>query len=329
MVSMPHRAPRLTATYGQRALGAAVGLIADRLLGEPPVPNHVHPVAMLGSVATALERWLYADDRRHGVAYAGLNTALGLTAGAVVRSPAMASYVATSGRTLHDHALSISEALESGDIDRARALLPNLVGRETDGLDPSGIARAVVESVAENTVDAIVAPALWTLAGGAAGTFAHRVADSIDSMVGYPDARYGRFGTAGARLDDILAWVPARCTALLVALVRPPRARAVLATVCRDAAAHPSPNAGVVEAAFAGALGIRLGGPNRYGGREELRPVMGDGSPASPADISPAVALSRDVSWALAALLVGAGGALHTPWRHLPSARRLLQGWRR
>jgi adenosylcobinamide-phosphate synthase len=326
---MPHSASRRTAMYGQRALGAAAGLVADRFLGEPPVPNDMHPVAMLGSAATTLERWFYADDRRHGMVYAGLNAALGLTAGALIRSPAVASYVAASGRALHDQATGISAALESGDIERARMLLPNLVGREPHDLDPPEIARAAVESVAENTVDAIVAPALWTVAGGAPGTLTHRVVDSIDSMVGYRDGRYGHFGTAGARLDDILAWVPARLTALLVVATRPSRARAVFITIRRDAACHPSPNAGVVEAAFAGALGIRLGGVNRYGRRVEHRPTMGDGPPPTPADIAPAVALSRDVTWALAGLLAGAGAALHVHQRHLSRVRRFLPGPRR
>lgn len=294
----------------RRTLGAAAGIAADRLLGEPPVPNCLHPVAVLGSAATALERWLYADDRRHGAVYAGLNAALALTAGSLVRSAAVASYVTTSGRALHTQAMNVSTALEAGDIARARQLLPNLVGRETDELDAAGIARAVVESVAENTVDAIVAPALWTVAGGSAGAFLHRVTDSIDSMVGYTDARYRRFGSVGAHLDDALAWVPARVAALLVALVRPHRAPLVITTVWRDAAAHPSPNAGVVEAAFAAALDLRLGGTNRYGDTVEVRPGMGGGRPATPADISQAVALSRDVSWALAALLAGGGVAV-------------------
>jgi adenosylcobinamide-phosphate synthase len=200
-------------------------------------------------------------------------------------------------------------ALEAGDLDTARAQLPALVGRDPSGLDEAGIARAAVESVAENTTDAIVAPALWTLAAGSVGVFVHRAGDTLDSMVGYRDDRYQRFGTASARLDDVLAWVPARATALLVALVRPGRARTVARAVRRDAPRHPSPNAGVAEAAFAAALGLRLGGHNRYGAVVDDRPPLGDGRPPARTDVQAAVDLSRDVTWVLAAGLALAGAA--------------------
>ena len=184
------------------------------------------------------------------------------------------------------------------------------MGRDPSGLDAAAIARAVVESVAENTTDAVVAPALWTLAAGPAGAFVHRAGDTLDSMVGYRDATYGRFGTPAARLDDALAWVPARATAALVALARPARAADVLRTVRADAGRHPSPNAGVAEAAFAGALGLRLGGgENRYGDVVERRPPLGAGRDPGPADVDAAVALSRDVTWLLAGLLAAAGAA--------------------
>jgi adenosylcobinamide-phosphate synthase len=303
----------VSARFSQRALGAALGLMADRVLGEPPVPDRLHPVALFGSAAAGLERWLYADDRLRGGVYAGLNAAIAAGAGAVVGSPAAASYLATSGRGLHLAALDVAGALDRGDLDQARLLLPNLVGRDPAGLGADAVARATVESVAENTTDAIVAPALWTVAAGATGTFLHRAGDTLDSMVGYRNDRYARFGTAAARLDDALAWVPARTTAVLVALVRPSRAADVWSTVRSDAAGHPSPNAGVAEAAFAAALDVQLGGINHYGGTEESRPVMGDGRPVDAADITAAVTLSRHVSWALAGLLTTAG-LLTRPW---------------
>src|SRR5690606_6648300 len=117
--------------------------------------------------------------------------------------------------------------LDAGDVDAARAALPALVGRDPSALDADGIARAVVESVAENTVDAVVAPALWAAALGPAGAGAHKAASTLDSMVGHRTARYERFGWAAARLDDAMAYVPARTTAALVAAARPSRARAV------------------------------------------------------------------------------------------------------
>jgi adenosylcobinamide-phosphate synthase len=300
----------VTPRWSRRAFGAAAGLVADRLVGEPPVPDRWHPVAMFGSGVAALERRIYDDRRAPGVVLAAAGVGAAAAAGVALRSPAAAAYLATSGRGLHDAATSVGDALVAGDLDGARAQLPSLVGRDPSGLDAAAIARAVVESVAENTTDAVVAPALWTLAAGPAGAFVHRAGDTLDSMVGYRDATYGRFGTPAARLDDALAWVPARATAALVALARPARAADVLRTVRADAGRHPSPNAGVAEAAFAGALGLRLGGgENRYGDVVERRPPLGAGRDPGPADVDAAVALSRDVTWLLAGLLAAAGAA--------------------
>jgi adenosylcobinamide-phosphate synthase len=295
--------------WARRALGAAAGLALDRLIGEPPLPGRVHPVALFGSGVAALEDRLYGDRRAPGAVLAATGTGVAALAGVALRSPAAASYVSASGRALHDAALAVGAALDAGDLAAARAQLPALVGRDPSGLDEAAIARAVVESVAENTTDAVVAPALWTVAAGAAGAFVHRAADTLDSMVGYRDARYRRFGAASARLDDALAWVPARATALLVALARPRRAAEVARVVRADAGHHPSPNAGVAEAAFAAALDVRLGGgTNRYGDVVEARAPLGRGRSPVPSDVAAAVALSRDVTWLLAALLAAAGG---------------------
>jgi adenosylcobinamide-phosphate synthase len=301
--------------FGQRAVGAALGIVADRLLGEPPVPPALHPVALFGKVALATEDKLYADDQARGLTYTILNTALAAGVGRLVGSPAAAGYLATSGKALHTAALDIGAALHDDDLDRARDLLPTLVGRDPDGLDAGEIARATVESVAENTTDAVVAPALWTVAAGAPGAFLHRAGDTLDSMVGYHNDRYEQFGRAAARLDDVLAWPAARATALLVALVRPRQAATVWQTVRSDAAAHPSPNSGVAEAAFAAALGVQLGGTNRYGEVVETRATLGTGRPVEPPDIDAAVALSRHVSLALAGILAGAGVLATRPWR--------------
>jgi adenosylcobinamide-phosphate synthase len=249
------------------------------------------------------------------------------TAGAAVRSPAAAGYVAASGRALHEAARAVADALAAGDLAAARSRLPSLVGRDPRGLDAAAIARAVVESVAENTTDAVVAPALWTAAGGSVGAFVHRAGDTLDSMVGYRDDRYRRFGTAAARLDDALAWVPARATAALVALARPGHAAVVLRTVRADARHHPSPNAGVAEAAFAAVLGLRLGGgENRYGDVVEHRPTLGAGRDPSAADVHAAIALSRDVTWVLAGLLAAAGAAALAADRRRRAGGRVLSG---
>jgi adenosylcobinamide-phosphate synthase len=162
--------------------------------------------------------------------------------------------------------------------------------------------------VAENTVDAIVAPALWGAAAGGPGALGYRAVNTLDAMVGHHSARYERYGWASARLDDAAGWIPARATALLVAGVRPAAATAVWTAVRRDAPRHPSPNAGVAEAAFAAALGLRLGGTNVYDGRVEVRPPLGDGPPPETADIARAVRLSSDVAWLLTVALAGLRG---------------------
>jgi adenosylcobinamide-phosphate synthase len=276
------------------------------MLPEPP--GRWHPVALLGALLGELEAHGYRDHRAAGVGHAAAGVVVGAGAGALVPT-AVATTVAVSGRMLGRVAGEVGAALERGDLDGARRLLPSLVGRDPGGLDEVEVARAVVESVAENTVDAVVAPALWATALGGTGALGYRAANTLDSMVGHHSPRYERFGWASARLDDALGWVPARATAALVVLVRPARGADVLRTVRRDAPAHPSPNAGVAEAAFAAALGVRLGGTNRYGERVEDRPALGDGPPPSSADVGRAVALSRDVTLALAALLAAAARA--------------------
>ncbi|HVM55204.1 MAG TPA: adenosylcobinamide-phosphate synthase CbiB [Acidimicrobiales bacterium] len=290
-----------------RPLGAALGLLLDRAIGEPRLDPH--PVALLGTGLGRLEDRLWRDQRVAGVRFALAGSAIGIAAGAVLRSTSAATYLATSGRMLGEVATDVHRSLVAGDLDGARLRLPALVGRDPSTLGPDEIARAVVESVAENTVDAVVAPALWAAAAGAPGVVGHRAVNTMDSMVGHRSERYERFGWASARLDDATAWIPARATAALVAVARPARALDVARIVRRDAPAHPSPNAGVAEAAFAAALELRLGGTNTYADRVEHRAEMGDGKPPSSADIVRAVRLSRDVSLVLAGILGVVGAA--------------------
>ncbi len=289
-------------------MGAAVGVVADRLLGEPPAA--VHPVRLFGLCMGHVEKKVYRDNRNAGIAHAALGTALAVVAGRVVGSTTVATYIAVAGRELRRIAGSIGDALESSDLERARALLPSLVGRDVDTLDVAGMARAVVESVAENTVDAVVAPAWWAAVAGAPGVLGFRAVNTMDAMVGHRNDRYRRYGWASARLDDVAAFVPARLTAVLVAAVRPRTAPAVWRAVVTQAPSHPSPNAGVAEAAFAAALDLRLGGVSRYGTDTEDRPLLGAGSAAEPDDIGRAVKLSEDVTSALALLLAAVGMAL-------------------
>lgn len=296
------------AVLGARARGVAIGLLADRFLGEPPAA--LHPVAAFGTLMTAVEGRVYRDDTRAGAAYAAIGLGVGAAAGVITRSTSSAVSLAVAARELRVRALDVHGALNAGDLDGARVLLPALVGRDPSALDASGVAAAVVESLAENTVDAVVAPVCWALAAGAPGVLAHRAANTMDAMVGHRSARYARFGTASARVDDVANWVPARVTAALVALLRPGRARDVLRAVRHDAGGHPSPNAGVAEAAFAGALGVELGGPLRYGEREEVRPRLGRGPRPAAADITRAARLADEVTWACTGACSALGSVL-------------------
>jgi len=276
-------------------------LLADRVLGEPP--ERFHPLPQFGNLADRLEERVYDDRRAAGVAYCAIGAAAGVTSGFVVRSVPAATWLAVGARELWDVATRIGAAVELGRLDEARDLLPSLVGRDAKGLDEKEISRAVVESVAENTVDALVAPAVWAVVAGAPGALGYRAINTLDAMVGHRSERYARFGSASARADDAAGWLPARLTALLVSMVRPRAGTAVLRSVLTQAPAHPSPNAGVAEASFASALGLRLGGENHYGDRVEIRPPLGTGRAPEPFDIARSVALSRDVDDALVLLL--------------------------
>jgi adenosylcobinamide-phosphate synthase len=295
-----------------RAAGLAAGFAADRLLGDP---RRWHPVAGFGVLAAGLERRVYADRRTRGVLHAavlvGGAAALGGTAERfTARRPllrafvtALATWAVLGGRSLEREALAVHRHVAESDLAAARQRLTHLVGRDTAALPESEIARAVVESVAENTSDAVVAPLAWGALAGVPGLLAYRAANTLDAMTGHHSARYERFGWAAARLDDVLNLPGSRLTGLLTAVCAPATARdtpGALAAWRRDARRHPSPNAGVAEAAFAGALGVRLGGTNTYGGRVEHRAVLGDGRAATPADITRAVRLARRVGAAAA-----------------------------
>ena len=289
--------------------GAALagGFAADLALGDPP---RWHPVAGFGALAQRVERAVYAPSRARGAAYALGLVALAAAAGeALARAAGRAAallaltYVALGGRSLAREAARVADALDAGDLERARAALPALVGRDTSRLDEHGVCRAVVESVAENTGDAIVGVLVWGTVAGPAGIAAYRAANTLDAMVGHRSARYERFGWAAARLDDALSWPGARAGAVLAAACAPlvggSRA-AAWRTARRDGARHPSPNAGRLEAAFAGALGVQLGGTLRYADRSERRPLLGDGAAPDTTAVRRAVRLSLAVGGAAA-----------------------------
>ncbi len=225
---------------------------------------------------------------------------------------ATATFVALGGTSLARTGHQMTNLLTAGDVEGARRLLPSLCGRDPAVLDAAGLTRAALESVAENTSDAQVAPLLWVAAGGVPAVLVYRGANTLDAMIGNRSPRYARFGWAAARFDDAANFAAARVTAVLVALCAPVVGGSPAAAVRawrRDAARHPSPNAGVVEAAFAGALGVRLGGPTQYAHKLEIRPTLGDGRPPKRSDLARAVRLSRAVQALSAALAIALSAA--------------------
>jgi adenosylcobinamide-phosphate synthase len=294
-----------------RAGGLLLGAAADSVLGDP---RRRHPVAGFGAVAAALERRDWADRRAAGVAHVavlvGGAVALGVAVDRLARRPAAralttaaATWVVLGGTSLAREGAALAGELDRDDLAAARARLPSLCGRDPAVLDAAGLARAATESIAENTSDAVVAPLLWGAVAGVPGLLGYRAVNTLDAMVGHRSPRHRRFGWAAARLDDAANLVPARTAALLVAACAPAVRGSPAAAVrawCRDAAAHPSPNAGPVEAAAAGALGVTLGGRTVYRHGVEERPRLGVGSPPTPADLRRAVRLSRVVGAAAA-----------------------------
>jgi adenosylcobinamide-phosphate synthase len=393
------------------AVGLAAGVALDALLGDP---RRGHPVAAFGRAATALEARDYADSRLRGAGHAAACVLAVAAPAALLQrrtrgrptseaaAVALAVWAVTGARSLHNEAERALLALASHDLPAARRVLPSLCGRDPAGLDAPQLARAVIESVAENTSDAVVAPLLWGAVAGLPGLAAYRAINTLDAMVGYRSPRYLRFGWASARLDDVANWIPARVTAALtiacaavVPVVPGPagqapvvsgpagqapvvpvpagqapvvpvpagqapvvpgpegpapeaplpgtsaqgppaggrlaagpvrRSASALRAVLRDGGRHPSPNAGRCEAAFAGALGVRLGGTNVYGGVTEVRPGLGEGRTPEPDDIRRAIRLSRAVTMAatgLAVLIALTGGG-----RRTRSAREPAPRWR-
>ncbi len=278
----------------------ARGVVLDLALGEPPdaVP---HPVALFGSFMLGVERRLYRDSRAAGLVHATVGVAVGRPRRRAppARPPPPPTWPSPDASSTAPPSTSPPPSTPATSTGPGPSSPPSPAATRPASTRPR-VARAVVESVAENTVDAVVAPALWAAVLGGAGALGYRAVNTLDSMVGHRSDRYHRYGWASARLDDAANWLPARATAALVAAVRPHRAADVWRTVRRDAPAHPSPNAGVAEAAFAAALGLRLGGVNRYGDRVEHRAPLGRGRPPDRHDIHHAVRLSRDVSLALA-----------------------------
>jgi adenosylcobinamide-phosphate synthase len=307
--------------------GLLLAVMLDACFGDPGqlwrrVP---HPVAMMGRAVARLEaRWLDptspdAVQAQRGraasllvigatvlVALAVQELCVRLPLGWLLLGIAMSTLVAARG--LYDHVAAVATGLELG-LEQGREAVAHIVGRDPASLDAHGVARAAIESTAENFADGVVAPLFWGVLFGLPGMAAYKTINTLDSMIGHRSPRYLHFGRFAARLDDVANWLPARFSAFLILVAALCLPGATLAAgwraLWRDASRHRSPNAGWPEAAMAGALGLRLAGPRRYGGEPLDDAWMGDGrAAATAADIRRALRLLVLACVAAGALLV-------------------------
>lgn len=283
-----------------------VGALVDWLVGDPPRPTH--PVILIGRAITSLEKLLLGSGTPFGQRVRGVILTLLVVGGTLALSGAglllAARFhlalmlglwwlsAALAARSLFDHALVVERRLHAGDLPGARQAVGYIVGRDTIHLTAEEVVRAAIESVAENTGDGVLAPLFYAAlgaafpplglppaAGAAIFALAYKAVNTLDSTVGYRSERYQNFGWASARLDDLANFVPARLSALVVVIAAPfagGSARRSLRTLLRDGRKHPSPNSGLLEAVYAGALGVRLGGPSSYGGVPGDKELIGD-----------------------------------------------------
>ena len=325
----------MTAIAADPLLLLAAGLAVDALVGDMPAlfARLPHPIVIAGRAVAFFDRKLNRDSRREEVrrvrgvitvvvlvgAAAALGWAVaalcrGSLAGAAVEILLIAVLVAQ--RSLFEHVAAVGRALVQGGLGGGRDAVSHIVGRDPASLDAYGVARAAIESLAENFSDGVVAPVFWYLVLGLPGLFAYKMANTLDSMIGHPTPHYRAFGWAAARFDDLANLVPARLSGALIALAavftRGGRADRALAITLRDARKHRSPNAGWPEGAMAGALGLALAGPRRYAEGMVPDPWVGEGSArAAPADIARALVLYRHACLVQWGLIVGAWLAGH------------------
>ncbi len=290
-----------------------------------------HPVVWFGKSIELIERRLNGDEkspyekRRNG--FAGMTALLiiAAVAGLIIHAvlsrlhfpglviEAMVASVFLAQKSLSDHVSKVAEALRTGGLKEGRNAVSRIVGRDPEQLDQPAVCRAAIETLAENSSDGVIAPAFWYLVAGLPGLFAYKMLNTADSMIGHLNDRHRDFGRFAARLDDVANWIPARVTGFLITLAAAVNlggaigARSLTAML-RDARLHASPNAGWPEAAMAGALGLALGGPRRYGSEVVNAPVLNAGGrrEASVNDIH----LSLTVFWQTMTLLTMLAGIL-------------------
>jgi adenosylcobinamide-phosphate synthase len=299
---------RFTAVMRCDASVALAALVLEACIGYPRALFALigHPVTWIGRLLALLERaWnqpRFPEAMRRVLGVATVLIAVGLASGAglaIVRGVATLSergwliaLIATTGlaqRSLYQHVRAVEAELVAGNLDGARSAVGQIVGRDTRALSASEISAAAIESLAESFNDAVVAPAFWLYLGGLPGLFAYKALNTADSMIGHIEPRWRAFGWAAARLDDIANFVPARIAGVLLTLAGARGFR----IMWRDAPKHASPNAGWPEAAAAGALNLRLGGPAHYDGVMHARPQFGDGASPQATDIPRALSLYR------------------------------------
>ncbi|MGI6400591.1 MAG: adenosylcobinamide-phosphate synthase CbiB [Thermoguttaceae bacterium] len=283
-------------------IALAIGLTLDLIVGDPP--RWPHPIRLIGRLISALDRAFMDQRTRVGrdpkrefrdgvltcviVVFVSAGAALAITYGAYrlnawvgIAVESVLTFWALAARSLRDESVKVCRALETGTLEESRSAVAMIVGRDVTSLDASGVARAAVETVAENTSDGVVAPFLYLLLGGPALGFAYKAVNTLDSMIGYQNERYGDFGKASARLDDIISFVPARISAILMIVAafllgREYSGRGALRVFIRDRYNHKSPNAAQTESVCAGALGLQLAGDARYSGKLVKKPYIGD-----------------------------------------------------
>lgn len=301
-----------------------LALLIDRGLGWPDAvfQRIGHPVTWIGRIITILDsnlntpRLTQVQRKLAGVvvcgtlvvAVAGLSfvvqsAVLQLPLGAVL--VAVLAWPLIAARSLADHVAAVATALDTGGVEAGRASVAMIVGRDPSALDEAGVARAAIESLAENASDGVVAPLFWGVVLGLPGIAAYKTINTLDSMIGYRTEKHAAFGWASARLDDVVNYVPARLTAVLFAVAGGHFTRALKAAQ-RDAGLHRSPNAGWPEAAMAAALNIRLSGPRAYHGTLSDDPwVHPEGQETTPDDINRALRLyGQMLNWGMALLVL-------------------------
>ncbi|MCT4332512.1 adenosylcobinamide-phosphate synthase CbiB [Paracoccus sp. YLB-12] len=289
-------------------LVALIALALDAAIGWPDrIYRRIgHPVTWLGRLIAALDQRMNHGKARfwRGMAASLLVIAAATFPAIILQDmlgawlPGILAWPLVAARSLHDHLRAVARPLLKGDLAAARQATAMIVGRDVSKTDQAALARASIESLAENASDGVVAPLLWAAIAGLPGIAAYKAINTLDSMIGHLTPRHAEFGRFAARLDDVANWLPARLTAVLIALCC---GGAAWAVARRDAGAHRSPNAGWPEGAMAGALGVRLSGPRIYGDRIADEPWLNGGAPDPvAADIDRALAIYRRTIWLLA-----------------------------